>query len=336
MAIDNKYAAGQEVSAEITEMIFDMLKAEGDDGFVGYVPFEEFSRERIDVYPGQTMDLFVVFYDEEINSALLSLDENPAFLDAERSDEEDGRLQITKDIELLGDLYMAAGKTEKAEEKYKEALSARIGLDNGDDAEVKWNISQTYKKLGDLALEAGANDKAEDFYLKGVGVIDEFDMNCIEYNLHLRLGNLYEEMGEKDKAVDYLEQAAGRLVNRAQSILARGENPDTVHTETTADVFYRLGHLYLEDGNKEEALRYFSFAETVFDDIARGRGTFRDHYRLAELYWLIGDLEEDEEMLEQADQLLIQLVFNAPELKEIRDLLEKVRNKLGREMPALD
>ena len=337
-----KCRPGQEVSVEITDMIFDMLKAETDEGIEGYVPFEEFTKEKIDVYPGQMMDLNVVFYDADINAALLSLDEKPGFCDIEKltaekgGDKAGGALRMAEDTDILGDFYMAAGNPEKAEEKYSEALSIRIGLDTSDDAEIKWNIAQSYKRLGDLGLENEDTDRAIDCYLKGVAVVEVFDWNGIEYQLHLRLGNLYEEKGESEKAIEFLEQAAGRLVNRAQSILARGENPDTVHSETTADVFYRLGNLYLAKGNREEALRYFSFAETVFDDIARGRGTIRDHFRLSELYWLLGDLGEDEEMLENADQLLTQLAFSTPELTEIRELLEKVRKKLGREMPAAE
>ncbi|MDP9002928.1 MAG: tetratricopeptide repeat protein [Myxococcota bacterium] len=170
--------------------------------------------------------------------------------------------------------WLAFRENVDTSEEYLEMLARHREKADGSTALA----AQSYVKAGDVARSRYANAKAAELYAKGLGLIEKCDH--ADEELRLRAlhndGDVLQSLGRNDEAL----RAFGEMLTRAWRLDLRSKG-GAAHS--------RIGRLYRETGQLEEASRHLSAALALFGQSHDERGVGSTLDDIGKLHWLKGD-----------------------------------------------
>jgi len=171
-------------------------------------------------------------------------------------------IPVNKDLEKLlqpceGDLgLLGAGNALSREGKLDEAAGAYRQLRGG---EKRYQVAAAYA-LGNIFLAQGKFEDAVKEFERAVG------MNPLHADSHGALAALYAELGLQEKAMEEHRAAVAAYVGLAQEYLRLGQAGDAERAseraissdrEGASEPYVTLGHAYLQQGRRDEAIGAF-------------------------------------------------------------------------------
>jgi tetratricopeptide (TPR) repeat protein len=194
---------------------------------------------------------------------------------------------------LLGDFYLRLGDAKKAEENYSEGLRIFRKLASLDEQNSRWqqDLATSLSKMGDFYLRLGDAKKAEENYSEGL-------------RINRKLASLDEQ--------------------------------NTSWQQDLATSLSKMGDFYLNQGEAQEALNHYIEAKTFHEallgiDESSVQYLFDyalDFLRIGNVFRTVGMAQEAVPILQNAQQLLQQLVTQIPEEVNFKEHLELVNEWL--------
>ena len=157
---------------------------------------------------------------------------------------------------LLGMLYKAQNKPEKAEKYYLAAIEIRERLVEKNAEAYESALAGSYNNAGNFYKDQGQPEKAEKYYLATMKIYERLvKKNAEAYEPDLAMsynnaGNFYYKQNKPEKAKKYYLAAIGireRLVEK---------NADA-YEPALADSYNNAGAFYHEQGQPEKAEKYY-------------------------------------------------------------------------------
>jgi tetratricopeptide (TPR) repeat protein len=154
----------------------------------------------------------------------------------------------------------------------------------------KWQAASAYLEAADVARSRYANAKAAEYYATGLALLAdvgaEYDPNVRLLALH-HYGDVLQALGRTEDALGAFREMlsrAYRLDQRTKGGAAHG----------------RIGRLYRDTGELEEAARHLEAALALFEEAQDERGIASTVDDIGKLHWLRGDYHKALEFTQRA------------------------------------
>ena len=175
---------------------------------------------------------------------------------------------------LLSVCYRSIGQLEKAQVHMQNALKALEKVQKGD---MFWYFQPvTFYQAGELCLHTGNYDGAREYYQRGMEFADNPELVG---RLLSGMGNLLMVTKDWEKAIDYFMQALG-ITKESENYL--------LESKLYADV----GNYYLKKGDHNKALENQNISLNIRLEKKLANPAITNYIQLAEIYLMLGDLEE--------------------------------------------
>ena len=247
------------------------------------------------------------------------------------------RRSISASYERLGDIAMARGDLQRAEEyclkdlEIVEALARELGT-----VESSRDLSACYCGLGDIAMANGDPLRAEEYYRKGLEIFEALveETGTAESQRDLsasydRCGNIAMANGDMSRAEEYYQK--GLEIREALV-----EETGTVESRRHLSLSYnKIGDVAMSNGDLRKAERYYRKGLEIAKDVADETWTVdarRDlsvsYSRLAHITMSGGELRRAEEYCLK-DLEIVEALAEETRTVEARRDLSLSYNRLG-------
>ena len=216
---------------------------------------------------------------------------------------------------LLGMLYKAQNKPDKAEKCYLAAIEIRERLVEKNADAYEPDLAKSYNNAGEFYRKQNQRDKAEKYLLNAI----EIQKRLVEKNadaceralagIYNNAGNFYSDQGQPDKAEKYY-LAAMEIRERLVEKNADAYEPDLAMSYNNAGIFY---HKQNQPGKAE---KYYLAAIEIYECLAKKNADAYEPY-LAGSYNNVGVFYDKQNLSEKAEKYILAAI-------EIRErLVEK-------------
>ena len=165
---------------------------------------------------------------------------------------------------LLGMLYKAQNKPDKAEKYYLSAIEIREHLVKKNADAYEPDLAGSYNNAGIFYKKQGQPDKAEEYYLDAIGIYERLvKKNADAYEpalagIYNNAGNFYSDHNHSKKAEKYY-LAAIEIHERLVEKNADAFEPALADSYNNAGVFYK------KQGQSEKAEKYYLAAIEIYE-----------------------------------------------------------------------
>ena len=216
---------------------------------------------------------------------------------------------------LLGMLYKAQNKPDKAEKCYLAAIEIRERLVEKNADAYEPDLAKSYNNAGEFYRKQNQRDKAEKYLLNAI----EIQKRLVEKNadaceralagIYNNAGNFYSDQGQPDKAEKYY-LAAMEIRERLVEKNADAYEPDLAMSCNNAGIFYH------KQNQPDKAEKYYLAAIEIYECLAKKNADAYEPY-LAGSYNNVGVFYDKQNLSEKAEKYYLSAI-------EIRErLVEK-------------
>ena len=242
----------------------------------------------------------------------------------------DIRSDLSVVYDKLGDIANAQGNANEAEKLYRKSFEVSKKLvDETNTIQARRGLGASYIHLGNCALAKGDKSTAEDYYLKGAelskSVVEESgyansgtDLAMSLYNL----GILKFSKRDWDAARDYFAQA----VEAGEANLERSD--DLATKSTIYAICDGAGNASHEIMDLWAAEKYYRRAFEVSESIVEKADTASNNAKMASAIYHVANVGGRKKDYEDAVQVLERVLLAYPNLPDIDDMLDEMKENL--------
>ncbi|WP_189841437.1 CHAT domain-containing tetratricopeptide repeat protein [Streptomyces umbrinus] len=197
------------------------------------------------------------------------------------SEDLDTRPGMATTYHQLGSIALLRGRLDGAENWYRQSLTIEEELNN------RPGIASTHHQLGMTAQERGRLDEAENWYRQSLTIYEELNNRPGIASTHHQLGVTAQERGRLDEAENWYRQ----------SLTIKEDLGDRPGMATT---YHQLGMTAQERGRLDEAEDWYRQSLTISEDLSNRPGMAITYGQLGMTAYLRGRFDEAEDWYRQS------------------------------------